>query len=84
MFDQNFQIYYHVAMQLPDQSWLRVLAGLFVNLAAFWYGAAYAVLSLIHQPNWLLNLTGNLFLGTVCLIISVKIDRKLTKLYGSN
>ncbi len=76
MLTKLLQIYYHISMTTLDQSWLRVLAGLFVNLSAFWYGAAYAIIHLLNEPHGLLRLTVNLALGTLCLIAAVKFDRK--------
>ena len=64
-------------ISLLDPVWKKVLSSLSVNMAAFWFGAAFLLLAQYAQPFWLLTLTINILDGIVCLLIAVKLERDL-------
>lgn len=67
---------------MPELSlpWLRVLSGLFVNLAAGWFGTIFITSLFFSQPSLTstILLTRNLILGIVSLLTAVKIEEKLS------
>ncbi len=60
--------------------WLKSLSGLFLNLSAGWYGAAFIVpLSYITSPYWPVYLIADIANGILCLVTSVQIERILER-----
>ncbi len=57
--------------------WMHSLSGLFVNLSAAWFAAAFLTPAYLSHPVWPFLLTGNLISGIVFLLASVKLEELL-------
>ncbi|MBI5356446.1 hypothetical protein HZB78_02435 [Candidatus Collierbacteria bacterium] len=63
-------------MTILSPQWLKVLSGLFVDLAAGWFGVVFIAPGIVSQSLILTSaiLTKNFLLGTLCLVIAKKME----------
>lgn len=62
-------------MRFPSSIWFRIFSSLLVNLASGWFGLILFTPAFFSNALWPIALTGNLFYGTVLLIIAEKFER---------
>ncbi|OGM55637.1 hypothetical protein A3F62_02390 [Candidatus Woesebacteria bacterium RIFCSPHIGHO2_12_FULL_44_11] len=56
--------------------WVKALSGLFINMSAAWYATVF-IGAIITEVGDIWILITNLFFGTMCLVVSVRLEEIL-------